>query len=112
VAWKLKKCMDKVHVDVNECPCKAHTFVIQIPFCGEFHDAIFQTSSLIGLEDHMRMLISPAPSPTATVSRCPQCGAIMRIKIIEPDLKNPSNAQHVFECEECNLPRTYFIEAA
>jgi predicted RNA-binding Zn-ribbon protein involved in translation (DUF1610 family) len=52
------------------------------------------------------------PSRTATVSRCPQCGAIMRLKIIEPDLKNPSKARHVFECEECSLPRTYFIEAA
>ena len=26
---------------------KAHTFVIQIPFCREFHDAIFQTGNLI-----------------------------------------------------------------
>jgi RNase P subunit RPR2 len=60
----------------------------------------------------MRMLTSPAPSRTATVSRCPQCGAIMRIKIIEPDLRDPSKARHVFECEECSLPRTYFIEAA
>jgi hypothetical protein len=27
---------------------KAHTFVIQIPFCREFHDAILQTGNLIG----------------------------------------------------------------
>ena len=57
----------------------------------------------------MRMLTSP-PSPTATISHCPQCIAIIHIKLIEPDLKNASKAWHVFECEECGLPRTYFIE--
>jgi hypothetical protein len=36
----------------------------------------------------------------------------MHIKLVEPDLKEPSKAQHIFECEECSLPRTYFVEAA
>jgi hypothetical protein len=40
------------------------------------------------MEDHMRMLTSP-PSPTAAISHCPQCGAIMHIKLIEPDPKDP-----------------------
>ncbi len=57
----------------------------------------------------MRMLTSP-PSPTATISHCPQYGAIMRIKLIEPDMSDPLKARHVFECEECCLPRTYSIE--
>src|SRR5262249_40551998 len=80
-------------------------------FIYQFHDAIFQIGNLIRLEDHMQMLASSAPpSPTATVSCCPQCGATMRIKLIEPDLKDAFKARHVFECEECNLPRAYFIE--
>ena len=58
----------------------------------------------------MRMLTSSPPSPNATVSRCPQCGAIMRLKIIEPDLKNSRKARHVFECQQCGLPRTYLID--
>ena len=56
----------------------------------------------------MRMLISSPPSPTATISCCPQCAATMRIKLIEPDLKDPRKTRHVFECPECGLPRTYF----
>ncbi len=58
----------------------------------------------------MRMLTLP-PSPTDSISHCPQCGAIMHIKLIEPDPKDACKARHVFECEECGLPRTYFIEA-
>ena len=57
----------------------------------------------------MRLLTSPAPSPTATVSRCPQCGAAANIRLIEPDL-HPRKAWHVFECEECGLPRAYLID--
>jgi rubredoxin len=56
----------------------------------------------------MRMLISSPLSPTATISRCPQCAATMRIKLIEPDLTDPRKTRHVFECPECGLPRTYF----
>ncbi len=57
----------------------------------------------------MRMLTSP-PSPTAAIACCPQCGATMRIKLIEPDPREPRKARHVFECKECCLPRTYAIE--
>ena len=57
----------------------------------------------------MRMLISSPPSRTATTSRCPQCAADMRIKLVEPDLKDPLKARHVFECQKCGLPRTYLI---
>ena len=56
------------------------------------------------------MLTSPPPSPTATISCCPQCSAAMRIKLVEPDLKDPLKARHVFECQECGLPRTYLID--
>jgi predicted RNA-binding Zn-ribbon protein involved in translation (DUF1610 family) len=49
------------------------------------------------------------PSPSATVLRCPQCAAVMNIKLVEPDLKNPRKERHVFECEECGLSRTYLI---
>jgi hypothetical protein len=60
----------------------------------------------------MRVLTSRPPSPTATISRCPQCGAVMHIKLVEPDLKEVSKTRHVFECEECSLPRTYFFSEA
>jgi hypothetical protein len=56
------------------------------------------------------MLTSPPPKPTATISRCPQCAAVTNIKLVEPDLKDPHRARHVFECKECGLPRTYLID--
>ncbi|MGE5770757.1 MAG: hypothetical protein ACM3Z4_01715, partial [Hyphomicrobiales bacterium] len=68
-----------------------------------------QIANLIRQEDHMRMLTSP-PLPTATIADCPQCGGITHLKLIEPDLKDPLKARHVFECEECSLPRIYSIE--
>ena len=85
-----------------------HTFVTQFPFYRECQGGI-STGNLIRQEHQMRMLTSP-PSPTATISHCPQCGAIMHIKLIESDLRAPLKARHVFECEECCLPRTYSIE--
>jgi hypothetical protein len=51
----------------------------------------------------MRMLTSP-PLPTASIAHCPQCGGITHLKLIEPDLKDPLKARHVFECEECCSP--------
>jgi len=56
----------------------------------------------------MPMLTSP--SPTAINSFCPQCAAITSIKLIEPDLKDSRKAWHVFECQECGLPRAYLID--
>ena len=58
----------------------------------------------------MRILTSSPPSPTATIARCPQCGSVMNIRLIEPDLKDSRKTQHVFECEECGLPRTYLVD--
>ena len=58
----------------------------------------------------MPMLTSSSPSPTATIFCCPQCAASMRIKLVEPDLKQPLKTWHVFECQECGLPRTYLID--
>jgi predicted RNA-binding Zn-ribbon protein involved in translation (DUF1610 family) len=57
------------------------------------------------------MLLTPTiPSPTATISQCPQCAGSVRIKLVEPDLKDPRKERHVFECQECGLPRTYLID--
>ena len=88
-----------------------HIQVTYFPFGRQFHSQIgyreYQCSFL--MEDHMRMLTSSPPSPTATIARCPQCGSVMNIRLIEPDLKDSRKAQHVFECEECGLPRSYLI---
>jgi hypothetical protein len=59
----------------------------------------------------MHLLISPPPSPTATSSCCPQCAAVMSIRLVEPDLKDPLKARHVFECQECGLSRAYLMIA-
>jgi hypothetical protein len=59
----------------------------------------------------MHLLISPTPSPTATSSCCPQCAAVMSIRLVEPDLKDPLKARHVFECQECGLSRAYLMIA-
>lgn len=85
--------------------------VSYLPFDRQFHSQIgyrkYQSSFL--MEDHMRMLTSSPPSATATIARCPQCSSVMNIRLIEPDLKDSRKAQHVFECEECGLPRSYLI---
>jgi hypothetical protein len=89
-----------------------HIPVGYFPFDRQFHSEIghrkYQSS--VFTEDHMRMLTSLPPSPTATISCCPQCAADMRIKLVEPDLQDPLKARHVFECEECGLPRAYLID--
>jgi hypothetical protein len=59
----------------------------------------------------MHLLISPPPSPTATSSCCPQCAAVMSIRLVEPDLKDPLKPRHVFECQECGLSRAYLMIA-
>jgi predicted RNA-binding Zn-ribbon protein involved in translation (DUF1610 family) len=41
---------------------------------------------------------------------CPQCGALTIIKLVEPDPKDWHKERHVFECENCGLPRSYVIE--
>ena len=57
----------------------------------------------------MRLVTSTAPSSRAAFARCPQCGGAMCIRLVEPDLKDPRKAQHMFECKECGLPRAYLI---
>jgi predicted RNA-binding Zn-ribbon protein involved in translation (DUF1610 family) len=89
----------------------SHTSVSNFPSNHQIHSEIgyrkYQSSFLI--EDHMRTLTSSLPSPTATIARCPQCGSEMNIRLIEPDLKDSRKAQHVFECQECGLPRAYLV---
>jgi hypothetical protein len=58
----------------------------------------------------MRWLISAPPSATASVSWCPQCGRLVTINLVEPDLKDVHKDRHVFECEACGLPHTYLID--
>ena len=33
----------------------------------------------------------------------------MSIRLVEPDLKDPLKARHVFECQECGLSRAYLM---
>jgi len=35
----------------------------------------------------------------------------MSIRLVEPDLKDPLKARHVFECQECGLSRAYLMIA-
>jgi predicted RNA-binding Zn-ribbon protein involved in translation (DUF1610 family) len=57
----------------------------------------------------MPMLISSYPSPTATISRCPQCRAVANISLIEPDLE-PLKERRTFACEECGSSYIYLID--
>jgi predicted RNA-binding Zn-ribbon protein involved in translation (DUF1610 family) len=57
----------------------------------------------------MLRLIPEVPSITACSVDCPQCGAAMRIKLVEPDPTSSEKEKHTFECEECGLPRTYLM---
>jgi hypothetical protein len=73
-------------------------------------DSNKRDGTLIRLEDHMPTLSSPPPSSTTGIFCCPQCGAVTNIKLVEPDLNDPHKAWHIFECEECGLPRTYLVD--
>jgi hypothetical protein len=57
----------------------------------------------------MPKLISPYPSPTAIISRCPRCRAIANISLIEPDLE-PLKERHTFACNECRSSYVYLID--
>jgi hypothetical protein len=82
--------------------------------CAELQQQIsispHQISAVMDAPALRAFLTSSPPSPIATISCCPQCAADMRIKLVEPDLKDPVKARHVFECQECGLPRTYLID--
>ena len=59
----------------------------------------------------MKVLTSTTiPSPTASFALCPQCGVLTIIKLVEPDPKDWHKERHVFEYENCGLPRSYVIE--
>jgi hypothetical protein len=61
--------------------------------------------------NHMPILISSYPSPTAIVSRCPQCRAVSNISLIEPDLE-PLKERHTFACEACGSSYIHLIDRA
>jgi hypothetical protein len=81
--------------------------------CAELQQISIAPDQIFAVMDAPELrafLTSPPPSPTATISCCPQCAAVTRIKLIEPDLKDPRKTWHVFQCQECGLPRTYLID--
>jgi len=90
----------------------SHTPVSYFPFERQLYSEIGyrKYQSLFLMEDHMRLLTSSLPSSTATIASCPQCGSVMNIRLIEPDLKDSRRALHVFECQECGLPRAYLVD--
>jgi hypothetical protein len=45
----------------------------------------------------------------ATSLRCPQCRSYASLKIVEPDPRRHGGELRTFECEECGLPRTYYV---
>jgi len=55
------------------------------------------------------MLITSYPSPTAIISRCPQCRAVENISLIEPDLE-PLKERRTFVCKECESSYVYLID--
>jgi predicted RNA-binding Zn-ribbon protein involved in translation (DUF1610 family) len=58
----------------------------------------------------MLRLVQSVPTITATSVPCPQCGEPMDIKWIEPHPATCEKENHVFECGECGLPRTYAVK--
>jgi hypothetical protein len=57
----------------------------------------------------MPMLILSYPSPTEIISRCPQCRAVTKISLVEPDLE-PLKERHSFACEQCRSSCIYLID--
>ena len=61
-------------------------------------------------EDNTMLRLVQSVPITATSVPCPQCGEAMDIKWIEPHPATCEKENHVFECGECGLPRTYAVK--
>jgi hypothetical protein len=53
------------------------------------------------------MQLTRSPALSAIVFRCPQCNGEAKLRLVEPDQHREDCEWHVFECENCGLPRSY-----
>ena len=56
------------------------------------------------------MRIETTPAATAATTRCPRCGAVMNIQLVEPRIKGLE--RHTFKCTECGLTQGYLVESS
>jgi hypothetical protein len=86
-----------------------HTLAFQFPSHREFSLVCFvDRGSGSRLEDHHANVDLVIPLTSAIISRCPQCRAVTKISLVEPDLE-PLKERHTFACEQCRSSCIYLI---
>jgi hypothetical protein len=55
----------------------------------------------------MPMMNISAPPYATIVAQCPQCDGPAKLRVVEPDQSRSDREWHVFQCDECGLPRSY-----
>jgi hypothetical protein len=53
-----------------------------------------------------------SPSATAATTKCPRCGGMMIIQLIEPKMPGRELARHTFKCTACSLSQGYLVAPA
>ena len=49
------------------------------------------------------------PSDTAATTKCPRCGGMMIIQLVEPRTPGRDLARHTFKCTGCSLSQGYLV---
>jgi predicted RNA-binding Zn-ribbon protein involved in translation (DUF1610 family) len=52
------------------------------------------------------------PSATAATTKCPRCGGMMIIQLVEPKTPGRDLARHTFKCTACSLSQGYLVVPA
>jgi hypothetical protein len=50
------------------------------------------------------------PPATAATAKCPRCGGMMIIQLIEPKTPGRDLARHTFKCTGCSLSQGYLVD--
>jgi predicted RNA-binding Zn-ribbon protein involved in translation (DUF1610 family) len=58
------------------------------------------------------MPIEQTPSATAATTKCPRCGGMMIIQLVEPKTPGRDLARHTFKCTACSLSQGYLVVPA
>jgi predicted RNA-binding Zn-ribbon protein involved in translation (DUF1610 family) len=51
-----------------------------------------------------------APSATAATTKCPRCGGLMIIRLVEPRTPAERLERHTFKCTSCSLSQGYLVD--
>jgi predicted RNA-binding Zn-ribbon protein involved in translation (DUF1610 family) len=58
------------------------------------------------------MRTEQTPSATDATAKCPRCGGMMIIQLVEPKTPGRDLARHTFKCTACSLSQGYLVVPA